>query len=529
MYKDIEIYIPSIGRSYECTTPGELSMEARKVSTIITKPEEVERYAQRSGQMGIKVIAQESSCTNIGHVRKWMIDNCKTKYLMMLDDDLRFYYRPKPGDWHLKYLKNTDQFDEMISFLMERVRKENIAHASIAFREGSNNQLEDWAYNTRYSRLFVYDVTQMKDIILGRMQVMEDFDIALQLIRKGRPSLVCYKYAQGQKSSGAKGGCSTYRSLEVQREAALELARLHAPFVKAVEKTTKTAWGGATRTDVLVHWKKAFESSKAGASDGVIQPRIEASPVVPPAPAESKKVKRLKKEKVQAGTHALQTRPGTLDEYIIKEQKSSYGTMRFQGKRVMDVGANIGAFADFANKMGAIAIECYEPEPENFEFLLRNCDPIGAGCNNFALVGKDQPETMEFYTNRGINKGSHSLYVSRGRDKIIVDTMKFMDEVENFKPDLIKIDIEGGEYHLFDYSKPLPDFVTQIAVELHFGKKEWREKSCLEVCGYLKRQGFEFAKYPKLDGKNFHTMLIAERPAMIGAECPPAGVLHDAD
>ena len=57
------------------------------------------------------------------------------------------------------------------------------------------------------------------------------------------------------------GGCSTYRTMELQGAAAEKLAAKHHPFVKVVIKKTKTAWGGAERKDVIVQWKKAYQSA----------------------------------------------------------------------------------------------------------------------------------------------------------------------------------------------------------------------------------------------------------------------------
>jgi len=40
------------------------------------------------------------------------------------------------------------------------------------------------------------------------------------------------------------------------------LAELHPGLVKVVTKETKGAWGGGTRTDVVVQWKKALKAIK---------------------------------------------------------------------------------------------------------------------------------------------------------------------------------------------------------------------------------------------------------------------------
>jgi uncharacterized YccA/Bax inhibitor family protein len=54
-------------------------------------------------------------------------------------------------------------------------------------------------------RLLAYNLDKFDGIELARTKVMEDFDINLQLLKKGYPSKVSYYYAQGQGSSNAAG------------------------------------------------------------------------------------------------------------------------------------------------------------------------------------------------------------------------------------------------------------------------------------------------------------------------------------
>jgi len=114
-------------------------------------------------------------------------------------------------------------------------------------------------------RVLAYNLDFFDGIELGRVKVMEDFDVNLQLLKKGLPSKISYYYAQGQGSSNAAGGCSEWRTLEVQSQGAERLKELHPEVVEVVEKETKTAWGGGTRKDVKVQWKRAL---KLGAQNG---------------------------------------------------------------------------------------------------------------------------------------------------------------------------------------------------------------------------------------------------------------------
>ena len=94
---------------------------------------------------------------------------------------------------------------------------------------------------------------------------MEDFDVTLSLLELGYPNRITYKYAWGQGRSGDDGGCSLYRTSEMQKNAAIRLAEFHPRTVKVVNKRSKTKWGGLdseVRVDVIVNWKKAFKPKR---------------------------------------------------------------------------------------------------------------------------------------------------------------------------------------------------------------------------------------------------------------------------
>jgi len=70
---------------------------------------------------------------------------------------------------------------------------------------------------------------------------------------------VLNKWVTNQHGSNLAGGCSHYRTQEVQEESARKLAELHPGLVSVVKKAAKN-WGWAERTDVTVGWKKAFRA-----------------------------------------------------------------------------------------------------------------------------------------------------------------------------------------------------------------------------------------------------------------------------
>ena len=200
-------------------------------------------------------------------------------------------------------------------------------------------------------------------------------------------------------------------------------------------------------------------------------------------------------------------RPNTYDKEIVKEVKHCYKGLELKGKKVLDIGANIGAFSRLAYKQGAEVIT-FEPDKENFSLLQKN-SPNTLNINK-AVVGNGD-KTRNFYLNRGINKGSHSLEIKRGRKEIMVDCCNFKEILEKYKPDVLKVDIEGGEYEIFDSVHKIPYPITQIAIELHLTKKKWRNKEAKKLIQKLINEGFNPVKHPQIGQKNWHTVGVFKR------------------
>lgn len=137
------------------------------------------------------------------------------------------------------------------------------AHVGVSAREGNNRAGEGDApllqENTRTYRVLAYQTDMFLSVEHGRVRVMEDFDVNLQLLRQGHKNACLFYWAQGQKMTNAPGGCSTWRTHEVHEESARRLAELHPGLVSLREKHNKTdADGFGTRTEVTIQWKRAY-------------------------------------------------------------------------------------------------------------------------------------------------------------------------------------------------------------------------------------------------------------------------------
>ena len=263
----MKIYIPTYGRAdrIKSSTFHKLPPALQRKTTLVVQDREKHLYA------GYTILVLPVKIQTIAPTRQWIMDQHdvkETKTLVMLDDDLRFDVRRT--DDPSKFTAGTPQTaTAVIKALKSALRK--YTHAGVLSREGGNRHHEDLTCS-RMQRVLAYNVEKFRAAgvrfnrplkqLPHEKFTMEDFDVTLQLLRAGHPNIVLVGWVQGQSSSNMSGGCESYRTIELQGLNAQTLARLHGPFVKVVEKTTKTAWGGATRLDVIVQWKRAYESSQ---------------------------------------------------------------------------------------------------------------------------------------------------------------------------------------------------------------------------------------------------------------------------
>jgi len=136
-------------------------------------------------------------------------------------------------------------------------------------------------------------------------------------------------------------------------------------------------------------------------------------------------------------------------------------------KRIVDLGAHIGSAALFFHTLYPDAhITAYEPDPENFQMLLRNLNSLeNITCINAAVAATSG--TITFYPNEGGSTRSSTIRSYDSREGISVMAVD-IETVLAESPDLIKFDIEGGEYDLFVHApQNLLQRVSRYMGEIH--------------------------------------------------------------
>ncbi len=214
------------------------------------------------------------------------------------------------------------------------------------------------------------------------------------------------------------------------------------------------------------------------------QPR-EHTPRAPKSPWNSPQIEESLRE-------TLFIRPNTADAYALHESHGYHRMGVRPGDVLLDLGAHIGCVASRAALIGAAKVISVEAESENFELLQQNTRSFSNVeiLNGAVYGGMDHFVNLHRVSRRndgGHSTGTHSvLFTTRG-DTVQVPRLDFHELVAEYKPTVIKCDVEGSE---FSWSwENLPDHVRSIGIEFHTRRDLNRDKA-KAIVATLEAQGF---------------------------------------
>ncbi len=172
---------------------------------------------------------------------------------------------------------------------------------------------------------------------------------------------------------------------------------------------------------------------------------------------------------------------GVLKEMFIEEQYK--WDLEYRPKVILDIGSNVGfSVIYFKLKYPEAVIYAFEPDPATYKKLQRNTKKLNnVHIFNMALSDKDGEELFFVYPGSSM---SSSLFPRVDNQKSIkvpsrkLDT--FIAEQEIKKIDLIKFDVEGGEFQIFSSFKKL-DNIPMLIGELHLDLIPVKEDVFMEI------------------------------------------------
>lgn len=256
----MKIYIPSTHRSNDVSA-GTLKWIPDgwyQGTCLVVHDSEQQTYRSKTN-----ALIAATPVYGIDKVRHWIGSHAKLSSpngkFLMLDDDLCFAVRKSTEATSLRPCNEIDMVNLLLTI---EDLLDHYAHVSVSMRFGNQNHPPGpsplVAECGRGIRAMAFRVNEFLDVEHGRVPVMEDFDVTLQLLRRGYKNAVIHHWAQDQKQTNAPGGCSTYRSQELQKTSAEKLASLHPGLVDLRWKENKTGGEFGRRQEVTIRWKKAL-------------------------------------------------------------------------------------------------------------------------------------------------------------------------------------------------------------------------------------------------------------------------------
>lgn len=147
----------------------------------------------------------------------------------------------------------------------------------------------------------------------------------------------------------------------------------------------------------------------------------------------------------------LWIRPGTSDTYVLNEVFDAdvydIGKMTKLPSVVLDIGGNIGAFTfRMAKAFPTARITTFEPEPDNFSVLEKNCQDW----KNVTLVNK-----AVWSHSQGVNISPDCGGTAVAASGIKVQSIAFNELLDDYEfVDIMKMDVEGAEVEIILSATP---------------------------------------------------------------------------
>lgn len=271
----MNVYIPSRSRYDKKSLTIERiygGWPTKKIFLVVPEKQAKQYEKQMPERHGIAVLP--CPVNGIAATRQWIGQHSETEKFIMLDDDLRFFYRPlirpdddkygdagKPNEPPRLYRSKPENIYAMFREVERRLT--TYAHVAVGPREGNNNSPYPGWECKRPLRALAYRREPFLSVEHCRVQVMEDFDVTLQLLYKGYKNWVTTSFAQDQYATALDGGCSDYRDHALHEKNVRKMAALHPGIVKLREKKNKHGGEFGHRLEATIYWTKAYEQGIA--------------------------------------------------------------------------------------------------------------------------------------------------------------------------------------------------------------------------------------------------------------------------
>ena len=193
---------------------------------------------------------------------------------------------------------------------------------------------------------------------------------------------------------------------------------------------------------------------------------------------------------VRGVLYPLLCRVNTSDRWAFGQVfvRQEYGSLPadLRPKLILDCGANVGyTSVYFLTRYASARVIAVEPDPHNFQILLRNLAPYGERALAIHAAVWSEPTHLKLCSAQETNKGEWTFWVRECQpdetpDVLALDIQTILSDSGFGQIDILKIDVEGAETQIFsqNYGGWI-DKVETFLIELHGPEAESVFRSAL--------------------------------------------------
>lgn len=264
----MNLYIMSRGRAGKVTTLKHLPESLRDKTWLVVPVNEYGDYA--NSYPGVNIVVSPHSIENYSQKFQWILDgfpingpNGLIDYLddkaVILDDDLVF---SKFSNGHLLTVRDNKEVESLFEFMEELLDVHPLV--GVAPRQHAQETPEGYKLNGRLICIQGINRRLIGEVKVDVLPILADVILNCHLLSRGQSTALITTHFQDHGPCQAPGGCSIYRTAEMQQRAAEYIANRFGPFAKVVIRKPKVAkWlGEEGRVEFTVQWKKLYEYGK---------------------------------------------------------------------------------------------------------------------------------------------------------------------------------------------------------------------------------------------------------------------------
>lgn len=248
----MNLYIMSRGRAGKVTTWASIPPSWLTRTYIVTNIDEAPEYA---GHYGVeRILYAPSFVTNYSQKFQWILDGSgfQTKKAVILDDDLVF---SRKINGKLITERDPEQLAPM--FAQMEALLDEYPLVSVHPRAMGHAAPAGHVENGRIICVQGINRDLIGPVRVDDFPILADVRLNLTLLGRGDKNAIITDYFQDHGPCQAPGGCSIYRTPEMQETCIDDLVRRWPNHVRKVIRKPKVAkWLGDERVEYVAQWKR---------------------------------------------------------------------------------------------------------------------------------------------------------------------------------------------------------------------------------------------------------------------------------